>query len=115
MPNDLQNAVNEIKADTHLTAAETKATVWSMGLGALGPIANLTATGLIGLLLYILVNDMRQQAREDRTMFREELRELHKDANKHERALFDVQQIMAENTIALRQLTEEVRRGKPTP
>lgn len=97
------------KQDVAVAAAETKTAVWSMGLGALGPVANLTATGLIGVLLYLLVNDLRQQAREDRAMFREELRELHKDADRQEKALLGLQQIAAENTIAVRQLQGRVK------
>jgi len=83
-----------------------------MGLGSLGPLANVTATGLIGLLLYILVNDFRQQVREDRMMFREELRELHKDTDRLEKALFTLQTILSDNTSAVWQLTGEMRRGK---
>ena len=76
---------------------------WSFGLGTWGPYANLTAVALICLMFYQGTRDMQQQAREDRQMFREELRALHAD-NQHQ------QKAIHELALAVRDMTAEVKR-----
>ena len=55
---------------------EDKPAAWSMGLrGLAGLIANCTAIGLICLMFYQDRHSTLLQYKEDRTMFREELKE----------------------------------------
>lgn len=61
--------------------------LWSMGLrGVVGLVANCTAIGLICLMFYQDRHTTMEQYREDRAMFRDELKEQRKSLNKLTRA-----------------------------
>lgn len=80
---------------------DAQPTGWLMGLsGVWGQLANLSAVGLMCLLLYQSVQEQYRQARDDREMFRSELQRLQRGQEDTARAL---QEITAE----LRRLKKE--------
>lgn len=85
---------------------QTRAQGWSMGLdGVWKTVANLTAVGLISLLFYQLVRDMVVQIKEERTMFREELRVLREDNSRE-------WEIIRSSERAMKELTESIRNDR---
>jgi hypothetical protein len=75
----------------------------TMGLrGRWGSVANLTAVGLICVLFYQGQQEAYRQAREDRQMFREEMRQVHEDSRRQGAAIESL-------TESVRTLVEEVR------
>lgn len=67
---------------------DDKPGLWTMGLkGVVGIVANCTAIGLICLMFYQDRHTTMEQYKEDRTMFRDELREQRKAVNKLARVI----------------------------
>jgi hypothetical protein len=79
----------------------------SMGLrGIWATIANLTAIALICVLFYQSEQESRRLARDDRTLFREELARLHEDGRRQADAietLGHAVKMLAEDVRALKQ------------
>jgi hypothetical protein len=75
------------------TVIQTKwlATIWKMGLsGKAFTVANMSAIGLLCLMFYQDRHEVADLAREDRVMFREELRTLHADAKNAQGAILKI-------------------------
>jgi hypothetical protein len=100
---------------------------WSLGLTGIGKIvANATAVAIVFILFWQSQQTLFSQAREDRTMFRDELKVMHDDSARKWEAINRNQQATTAMTVgiqetrsatvdltgAIKTLTEEVRKLK---
>jgi hypothetical protein len=76
---------------------------WSFGLSGMpATLANLTAVGVLILMFWNLQKDSQTQARDDRTMFREELQIMHGDSQRKWEAIRDNQRAVVEMAATMR-------------
>lgn len=82
---------------------------WSMGLkGVWANVANATAVGLVCMMFWVSFRSHLEQAREDRTIFREAIEKLSDNSDKQWRAIRSL-------SGDVRRLSEEVKKTHPAP